>query len=86
MANIEEPTWRNKHKIGSLMARVLKHANGEIEMTPSQINAAKLFLSKTVPDLNRSELTGKDGGAIQTTKELSELDKQLLEQYINSHK
>lgn len=58
MADIETPRWRDKHKIGNLMSRIEKHANGEIEMTMSQINAAKLFLSKTLPDLNKTELLG----------------------------
>ena len=34
---------------------------GEVELTPTQIKAAQLLLSKLVPDLARTELTGKDG-------------------------
>lgn len=61
------------------MSRVNKHANGEIEMTPTQVAAAKLYLSKTLPDLKSSELTGKDGGAIKIdTTPLSDVDKQIL--------
>ena len=52
MADIEEPTWRNKHKIGELMKRVQDHANGTVEMTATQLRAADIFLKKTVPDLS----------------------------------
>ncbi len=56
-----EPAWRDKQKIGALMTRLRKHAEGEVEMSQSQINAAKLFLAKTLPDLARTEMTGLDG-------------------------
>lgn len=81
MANPREPAWNDKVKTGNLMARVLKHANGEIEMTATQLKAADLFLRKTVPDLSRSELTGRDGGAIVTESNLTEVDKQILAQF-----
>lgn len=58
MADIEEPRWRNKMKIGNLMSRVERHAKGEIEMTASQLKAADLFLRKTLPDLSRTMLQG----------------------------
>lgn len=61
MADIETPTWRCKQKIGQMMTRLEQHGQGLIEMTPSQIQAAKLYLSKTLPDLARTEHTGKDG-------------------------
>lgn len=82
MVKHHEPQWRDKNKIGALMSRVNRHANGEIEMTFTQIAAAKLFLSKTLPDLKSSELTGKDGGAIViTATPLSDVDKQILADY-----
>lgn len=58
MANIETPTWRDKHKIGQLMSRIERHANGEVEMTGTQLKAAEIFLRKTLPDLNKTELSG----------------------------
>ena len=39
---------------------------GEVKLTAEQINAAKLILSKIVPDLARQELTGINGDAIKT--------------------
>lgn len=52
MADIATPEWRDKNKIGNLMARLKKHADGEIEMTSTQLKAAEIFLRKTLPDLS----------------------------------
>ena len=54
-------SWRERIRIGNIMARMEKGAMGEIELNTEQINAAKLVLSKVLPDLARQELTGKDG-------------------------
>jgi len=54
--------WREKIKAGVIMHRLLSHLEGEIEMSPTQIKAADILLRKIVPDLNRSEITGEDGG------------------------
>ncbi|MGH9864695.1 MAG: hypothetical protein ACRD4H_04700 [Candidatus Acidiferrales bacterium] len=34
------------------MERLRKHGEGEIEMTPTQIRAAEIFLKKTIPDVS----------------------------------
>lgn len=80
MADIETPKWRDKTKIGALMHRVRSHAEGTIEMTSTQLKAAELFLRKTVPDLNRTELTGKNGGPVKT-QEVTESDQEILRRY-----
>ncbi len=85
MADIEEPTWRCKLKVGRVLNRVQAHAEGLNEMTSTQLKAAELFLRKTVPDLNRTELTGKDGGAIEH-KNITKSDADILAQYINNKK
>jgi hypothetical protein len=81
MANPREPAWNCKVKSGNLMARVLKHAHGEIEMTPTQLRAAEIYLKKTIPDVARTELTGKDGGAVET-KDVTKSDAEILAQYL----
>lgn len=58
MADFEAPEWRNKNKIGNLMSRLQKHGDGEVEMTATQISAAKLYLSKTLPDLQSIQHSG----------------------------
>lgn len=53
--------WREKIKIGVIIDRMMKHVDGEVEMTNSQIKAAEILLRKVAPDLARTELTGEDG-------------------------
>lgn len=48
-----------------LLNRLISHANGEIELTQTQINAAKIVIGKYIPDLKAVELTGKDGGPVR---------------------
>lgn len=61
------PEWNDKIKIGNLMARLNKHANGEIEMTPTQLAATKLFLEKTLPSLSSVANTQEHSGKIEHT-------------------
>jgi hypothetical protein len=52
-------------KASQLVNRLYSHANGEIEMTQSQINAAKIVIGKYIPDLKSMELTGSSENPIQ---------------------
>jgi hypothetical protein len=47
-----------------LINRLISFANGEIEMTQAQVNAAKAVIGKYIPDLKAIELTGKEGGPV----------------------
>lgn len=58
-------SWKNKIKASILAGRLYQHANGEIDMSQSQIKAADILLKKLVPDLARNELTGEGGGPVQ---------------------
>ena len=58
MADIETPRWRDKGRIGNLMSRLYRHAEGEIEMTATQIRAAEAYLKKTLPDVQSVTLKG----------------------------
>lgn len=81
-ADGEEPTWRDKNRIGALMSRVLRHANGELEMTTTQLKAADIYLRKTVPDLARTEHTGKDGAAMEHV--ITHTDRDIIAQYLGT--
>ena len=48
-----------------LLNRLFSHAKGEVEMTASQVNAAKIVIGKAIPDLKAMELTGADGGPLE---------------------
>ena len=52
---------RTKERIRAsfLLNRLSSHASGEIEMSSTQINAAKIVIGKIVPDLKAVEHTGE---------------------------
>lgn len=58
-----------------MLNRLISHANGEVEMTSSQVQAAKIVLGKYIPDLKAVELTGQGGGPVQVI--LSNVDAEL---------
>ena len=64
------------------MSRIHQFACGKIEMTAAQVRAADVYLKKVIPDMARTELTGKDGAAIET-KDITKTDAEILAQYIN---
>ena len=50
-------------RASQLLNRLYSHANDEIEMTSSQINAAKIVIGKYIPDLKAIEHTGEVKGS-----------------------
>lgn len=52
--------WKDGIRASVLMRNLFDHANGEREMSQSQIAAAKIVLGKIVPDLSSTELTGNE--------------------------
>lgn len=59
--------WKARIQGSQIMNRLMGHVNGEIELTATQVNAAKILLGKVIPDLKSTEmsLTGKDGGPVE---------------------
>lgn len=53
--------WRERIRSAGILQRLDKAAMGEIEITATQLKAAEIVLRKTIPDLARTEHTGKDG-------------------------
>jgi hypothetical protein len=53
--------WKARIQAGVILDRLVKHVNGEVDMSSSQIKAADILLRKTIPDLARTEVTGMDG-------------------------
>lgn len=62
---IHQPEWRSPRSVGKIITRVQRHAAGEVEMTSTQIAAAKLYLSKTIPDLSSVDLKATVKGEIK---------------------
>ena len=55
-------SWKEKIQASQIMNRLLRHVEGEIELSGTQVKAADILLKKVVPDLARTENTGVDGG------------------------
>lgn len=47
---------REKIKTSEVITRLIKHVNGQIDMTATQVNAAKILLAKTLPDLSQTKI------------------------------
>lgn len=56
---------KQRIKASQLLNRLMQCAKGEVDMSQTQVNAARVFIGKFVPDLKAIELTGKDGEAIK---------------------
>lgn len=59
--------WRKRIQVGVITDRLMKHLNGSIELTATQINAAKILLAKTAPDLQAIDMTGDIKGELKIT-------------------
>jgi hypothetical protein len=53
--------WRERIRTAGILERLEKAAMGEVDVTQTQLKAAEIVLRKTLPDLARTEVTGKDG-------------------------
>jgi len=60
-------SWREKIQASQIMNRLLKHVEGEIELSGTQVKAADILLKKVVPDLARTENVGNEGGPQELT-------------------
>lgn len=58
----------------TVLERLERHALGKEHMEPSEIQAGKIFLDKTVPTLKATEHTGKDGGPVQVAARIELVD------------
>lgn len=57
--------WRERIRAACILQRLDKAAMGEIDITATQLKAAEIILRKTIPDLNKTEHSGPDGGKIE---------------------
>ena len=51
-----------------LYNRLFSHANGEIEMTQSQVKAAQIIIGKAIPDLKAIEISGDENNPVAFTE------------------
>jgi hypothetical protein len=68
--------WRQKIRVSAIVNRLQSHVSGKVDMSATQIAAARILLSKSVPDLQSIDVGNKDGKPFQVTS--VETDKELL--------
>jgi hypothetical protein len=59
---------RTKIQVSNLITRLHKYAMGELtdeDISTNRLNAIKLLLAKTLPDLSAIEITGEEGGPVK---------------------
>lgn len=56
--------WKDKIRVTHIMNRLLGHVDGEVEMSTTQIAAAKIILGKLVPDLSASKNEMEHSGTV----------------------
>ena len=49
---------RERIRASMILRRLTNHVLGHVEMTTSQVNAAKILLGKVIPDMRQLEHTG----------------------------
>ena len=63
---------RRRIRAGTLLYRLKAHVLGKIEMTPTQVQAAKILLAKCIPDLRAIDISGsvdiKDASELSTAE------------------
>ena len=73
--------WRQGIRATNIVHRLYRHSLGEVEMTKTQIDAAKVVLAKILPDLKSIEqtttLTGSIG--VVSSTQATEIAKAFLE-------
>jgi hypothetical protein len=62
---------RKKIQVSQLINRLQNHIFNNDEIKDSQIKAIDILLKKALPDLARSEITGKDGEAIKSETKIT---------------
>lgn len=72
--------WKEKIRASQIANRFYACFSGEIELRGDQLKAGEILFKRLDPELNRTEHTGKDGGAIET-KDITKTDAEILAQY-----
>ena len=52
--------WREKIRASMIINRLRNHVLGRIELSTTQIQAARILLNKVVPDLSQVDLSASD--------------------------
>lgn len=76
-----EPDVRARIQASQIINRLQSHINSELQLTATQVNAAKILLAKSVPDLSSIELTGDPDKPLRVDVSLT--DSELITRYLS---
>ncbi len=62
-------SWKKKIKIASIINRLGLHIDGKLELSTTQIAAAKILLGKTIPDVTYTESKNENSHTIKLNPE-----------------
>lgn len=65
VGKLHQDDIRRKIQASQLINRLTNHVLGEVEMSATQVQAARILLGKSVPDLSSVALTGEEGGPVE---------------------
>jgi hypothetical protein len=58
---------RQKIQASQIVNRLQNHVDGKVELSATQVQAARILLDRSLPTLTSTELTGKDGAPVEAT-------------------
>lgn len=67
---IRAERFRVSIRVGLIRNRLMKHILGELELSSTQIQAAKILLDKSVGNVSQVEVSGPGGGPIEVATPL----------------
>ena len=70
MRKTHQDDVRAKIQTSQLVNRLESHALGTAELSATQIKAIEVLIRKTLPDLSAVEMSGEDGGPIETVQKI----------------
>ena len=62
---LHDDKTKDRIRASQLLNRLNSFANGTVDLTAAQVNAAKIVIGKVIPDLKAIEHTGPEGGPIE---------------------
>lgn len=75
---------RERIKASKIIGRLIQHIDGEIDLSATQVQAARVLLNKTLPDLKAVDHTGEIGAKHSVDKQTIEQATKSLVERINA--
>ena len=70
---------RTKISRSKILNRLIACGEGDLEMSSTQASVGMGLLKKVMPDLTAVEMTGKDGGPIETSTDTRDLARAVMD-------